>query len=182
MLTGDFIKCCGFVTKLIYVINKNATELEDRLGYNRGRLDAGWMLLLLKEPVRPNEFELGGMSYFSGGRIGHPDLGDARPTVEDDYARTIGDPGRIKAQQAQEVFVTSGVNRIAKVIPIAGRDGRMSDADAFPVGHGIPQWRLTADKLFIVAAVLQRGARHLGGGADGPIPAMWIDPAWAKTL
>jgi hypothetical protein len=177
---GEFTKARGFVTRLIFVINKSASYLEDAIGYHRGRLSKGWSLLLLKEKVAPSEIVLAGYSYFSGGRIGHPMRGDVRETVE---AQALGflDLGRVK-QSLADSFVLTGPQRIVKVIPATRHDDAMPEPEQYPVGRGIPQWILTADKTFIVAATVRADMDYLGGGPDGGRAGFWVDPRKAHTL
>lgn len=177
---GQFIKAKGFVTRLIFVINKSSDQLEDLIGYHRGRLARGWSLLLLKETVAPSEIVLAGYSHFSGGRIGGPQEGLTRETVET-HAAGFLDMGRVK-QSLAESFVIEGPQRIVKVIPATGHDPAMAEPDQYPVGLGIPQWILTAEKTFIVAATVQPGMRYLGGGPDAGRTGFWIDPRQAMTL
>jgi len=177
---GTFLKAKGFVTRLIFVINQPARELEARIGYHRGRLDAGWSLLLLKEPVAPGEIVLAGYSHLSGGRIGPPMEGVSRPTVEADAKRFL-DLARVKRSLA-EGFVLTGPERIVKIIPATGHDDRMREPDQYPVGTGIPQWILTAEKTFIVAATVGPGMGYLGGGPDSGRRGFWVDPHAGRTL
>jgi len=177
---GTFLKAKGFVTRLIFVINQPARALEARIGYHRGRLDGGWSLLLLKETVAAEEIVLAGYSHFSGGRIGHPREGAARPTVEADAARFL-DMARVKRSLA-ESFVLEGHERIVKIIPAAGHDTAMREPDQYPVGTGIPQWILAAEKTFIVAATVGPGMRYLGGGPDSGRSGYWVDPHAVRTL
>lgn len=177
---GAFLKAKGFVTRLIFVINRPARALEEAIGYHRGRLDKGWSLLLLKERIEPNDIVLAGYSHFSGGRIGHPRHGNARPTVEAQAAGWL-DLDRVKRSLA-ESFVLEGPERIVKLIPAAAHDPAMAEPDQYPVGSGIPQWILAREKTFIVAATVQPGAAYLGGGPDAARPGFWVDPHKAKTL
>lgn len=177
---GVFLKAKGFVTRLIFVINRPARALEDAIGYHRGRLDQGWSLLLLKEPVSPGDIALAGYSHFSGGRIGHPRHGSTRPTVEAEAARWL-DLDRVKTSLA-ESFVLEGPERIVKLIPASAHDPGMAEPEQYPVGRGIPQWILTREKTFIVAATVQPGSAYLGGGPDTARPGFWVDPHKAKTL
>ena len=85
----------GNFTKAIYLRSQPASEIERRLGYGAGRLARGWWLLFALEKPSPDNFEYGGYTHFSGGRIGHPSLGNARPSVEGQCA-CRGRPNRGK--------------------------------------------------------------------------------------
>ena len=177
---GTFLKAKGFVTRLIFVINQPARELEARIGYHRGRLDGGFSLLLLKEKVKPEEIVLAGYSHFSGGRIGHPREGASRPTVEADAGHLL-DMARVKRLLAEH-FALEGPERIVKIIPATGHDPAMREPDQYPVGSGIPQWILIAEKTFIVAATVGPGMSYLGGGPDSGRSGFWVDPRAVRTL
>jgi len=177
---GTFLKAKGFVTRLIFVVNGPARELEARIGDHRGRLDRGWSLLLLKEKVAPGEIALAGYSHLTGGRIGPPEQGLARQTVEADAAGFL-DMGGVKRSLA-ESFVFAGPQRIVKIIPATGHDPAMREPDQYPVGSGIPQWILLTEKTFIVAATVAPGMTYLGGGPDAGPAGFWVDPRAANTL
>jgi hypothetical protein len=177
---GDTFKRTGCVTRLISVINQPPAELARRLGYNPGRLSAGWALLLLKEQLKAGDFRFAGYTHFSGGRIGHPALGDSRTAVHDDLGALLANPNDFAARFAQSSMPLSGSERIVKIIPLSDPDPALSDADLYPVGSGIPQWILIEPKLFLVSVVVRPGMVHLGGGVDLP-EGFWVDPAKAKT-
>jgi hypothetical protein len=63
----------GCLTRLIDVINKEPSYLEDLVGFHRGRLSEGYyFLLLLRQRFEPEQFEFFGYTYMSGGKIGLP--------------------------------------------------------------------------------------------------------------
>ena len=174
---GRMVETKGYVTRLNSVVNQPADELERRLGYNRGRLAAGWALLLLTQPVAGTDFRFAGYTYFSGGRIGDPKLGKVRPDVHDDLQGGLADPAGFARKFAAERFPITGPERIVRIVPVAGPDPVLSEHDLYPVGTGIPQWNLTVDKWFLVATVVRPGS---GGGSLRP--GFWIDPVRAQTL
>ncbi len=169
---GETHKADGFFGKLRWLVNKPADELEQRIGYGSGRLSQGWWLLLLMEPIGPDDFEFAGHSHLSGGRIGHPRLGNGRVTAHDDLRGILSPEGfRRQQQNLATSFTTAGVDRVAKIVPRSGDDG------AYPPGTGIPQWRLLVPKSFIVAASVPAGHKYLGGGAG-----FWVDPHVAQRF
>ena len=177
---GRMVACKGYVTRLISVINKPAGELERCLGYNRGRLEAGWALLLLKQPISGTDFRFAGYTYFSDGRIGDPRLGKTRPDVHDDLQGLLANPADFSRKFAAERFPLTGVERIVRIIPISAPDPTMAAPDLYPVGTGVPQWILTVEKRFLVATVVRSGS-SAQGGAHLP-RGFWIDPVRAQTL
>jgi hypothetical protein len=65
MTTG----CC---THALLLRGKSLTELEDVLGYQRGRLAAGATILFLEALPTADCFQLAGYTYFSDGAVqGH---------------------------------------------------------------------------------------------------------------
>ena len=180
---GGLVLAGGFVTPLLWLINKPPSDIEARIGYAPGRLGAGFVLLFLKEQVAGDEFAYAGHSHFSGGRIGHPRLGESRERVETDLARLVSDVAAMRRRQAATIFQLFGSHRIVKLVPIAPEDPRRPDHENYPVGSGIPQFILTVEKLFVAGCVVRGGRKHLGGGADRPLPAgFWIDPHKAQRL
>jgi len=162
----------GFIARLIHVVNQPAAELEQRLGFRTGRLGQGWMLLLLKESIAPGEFAFAGYTNSSGGRskvttpsgIEHTPIEDqvrARSTAIDEKLGT----GWFKQQKdLAGSFVLTGSQRIVKVVPHMPHMAGIPDDVQYPPGTGVPQWILTKEKQFLVAAVIGRGGTYAGGG------------------
>ncbi len=178
---GTRLRAKGCITRLHFVINRPGEQLEDILGYHRGRLKQGWALLLMTEPAGPNDYVFAGHTHFSGGRIGHPNGGDARLSADDSLRQMLGLQGfdRMRARIAGEMTI-SGPERIAKIIPAIGHDDDMSAPDQYPPGGGAPQWILTAEKDFIVAAVVPAGHFYRGGGPGSG--GFWVEPKGTHTL
>jgi hypothetical protein len=171
----------GCITRLHFVINQPTDEIERRIGYSRGRLDGGWWLLLLTEPVQAGDFEFFGYSNSSGGRSGHPMGGPARQAIQDSLHQQLGGAGFLRKEKEIAAAMTiSGPERIAKILPRSGEDPAIPANEAwrhYPPGSGIPQWRLVTSKRFVVAADIADGHRYCGGGAG-----FWLDPQAAKTM
>ena len=182
---GGMVRSKGFVTRLNSVVNQPADELERRLGYNRGRLAAGWALLLLK-PLKPEDrvvgadFRFAGYTHFSGGRIGDPRLGSARPNVHAELKRNLANPARFADEFAAQRFPVTGPERIVRIVPISAPDPVLAESALYPTGAGVPQWILTVEKWFLVATVVRSGS-PAPGSAHLP-PGFWIDPVRAQTL
>ncbi len=153
------VRIDGFVTQLIGLLGKSTAELEKILGYGAGRLQEGYTLLLLADTIGPNDFELRGMTTFPDGVPRGQPLNarlNTEAMVRGSLSQVAADRGRfdaLKAQQAREIFVTSGPKRIAKVMPVRG-------GAEYPPGSGIPQWRIGPNKKnFIIGAHVGRGER-----------------------
>ena len=76
-------------TKALYLRSQPSGECERGLGYGPGRLSQGWWLLFALERPTSDNFEFGGYTHFSGARIGHPSLGNTRPTVEEELQKDL---------------------------------------------------------------------------------------------
>ncbi|NKC32817.1 hypothetical protein [Falsiroseomonas selenitidurans] len=182
---GDFTQATGFFTRLIAVVGQPPNELERRLGFHAGRLAQGWMLLALKEAIAPGEFAFAGYTNSAGGRTAATlpsgvtlpvGIDEAMRSRSSEIDRRLG-AGWYGAQRSlAESFVLTGPQRIVKVVPRMRHMAAMPDEEQYPPGSGVPQWILLKPKRFIVAAIVRPSAMHLGGGADGPIPARWADP------
>lgn len=144
-------KLKGYVTKAKFIRGQSAGELEARLGFRKGRLNGGWRLYFLDEMPRPDDFEYRGYSQMSGGvERGHnPARSDGR-TAEDRLRGSGADLMRLKERTVREVFAISGSERLAKVVP---NDPATGEND-YPPGTGIPQWQLTRELVFHLAAKL----------------------------
>ena len=158
MKVGDKVSMGGYFTRLLWVAGQPANELEDRIGYHRGRLAQGYLFLAITETIRADEIELVGHSHFSGGRIGHPSLNN-RMSAEDSLRRNIGDAGiQVQRQKIATLLNAGGSDTGVKVLPQIRHDPAMSNAAQYPVGTGIPQFNLTAKKIFsVIASVPARG-------------------------
>jgi hypothetical protein len=178
---GNMVTADGCITRLRSVINQPSDEIERRIGYSAGRLDGGWWLLLLMDSVQAGEFEFFGYSNSSGGRSGHPQEGDGRETVEASLRGMLTPSGfRKKQEEIAAGMASSGPDRIAKILPRSGEDPTIPASEAwrhYPPGSGIPQWRLTVAKQFVVAADIPDGRVFRGGGAG-----FWLDPKRAQTM
>ncbi len=146
----------GFFSKAIYARGVAPEEVEDRLGFHRGRLAAGWSLAVMEKLPGAADFEFAGYTHWSGGVAqGHlpspPDPRTAEQRLHDDGC----DVERLKLRVIAEVFTLSGAHRLAKVIP-ATEDGD------YPQGTGVPQWRLVAPMPFRTLAVMGPGERYMG--------------------
>ncbi len=147
----------GNFTRAQYLRARRSNELERRLGYGPGRLASGWWLLFALEKPRPQDFEFGGYTHFSGSRIGDPRLGDARPHVEQNLAALLGGTGGVEALKPKLIaqLQLMGHQRLAKVIPVA----RGAD---YPVGTGIYQCNIKSPIRCRVAAFVRPGGTYLG--------------------
>jgi hypothetical protein len=147
----------GNFTKAFYLRAKKGDELEKLIGYGAGRLAKGWWLLFALEKPLAVDFQFGGYNHFSGSRIGHPSLGEARPTVDESLAKELGGEVGLRKKKVSHIAALeiSGPQRLAKVLPVA------AGAD-YPVGPGIYQCNITKPILCEVAAFIPPGGEYVG--------------------
>ena len=170
---GQIIQSAGCVTRLQDIIGREPNELEQLIGYHRGRLAQGYYIAVLKERLQPGEFNFAGYTHLSGGKYGLPDpqkrqaVNDARINVHDNLRNNIGQSG-IDAQQRQitAAIPLTGVERLAKCMPkIMHSDAMEKDPSLplqYPRGDGIKQYILTVKKNFLIAAEVDPGGAIRG--------------------
>ena len=146
----------GYVTLAKFCLGRRAAELSQILGFNGDALSGGYWFCLLADTVRPDEFAYRGYTHFSGG-VPAGQAGNAGLTTEEMLTRELGqtpaDQGRLAAMKrrtVETIFQGVGPDRVAKVIP-------KNRPDAYPAGHGAPQWELLVPKRFDVVADLGPG-------------------------
>lgn len=162
----------GFLTRLDWTIRSKTELIEDNLGYHRGRLSHGFYLLLLKELVRAEDFEFGGIAMFSGGRTGlpsnAPDLEKERRRISDVMKERDGKEhyDYMRGQHAKS-YVLDGPERLVKIVPCLDHDPTMGAADQYPRSlYVTPQIILTKPKNFFVAAEIHGGVWRLWNGVE----------------
>ena len=155
---GSITQAKGCVTRLIDVNNRSQQELEDRVGFRRGRLAKGYYILVLKERLTPEDIQFFGYTYMSGGKHGLPSNDPAvergRKSAEQALIEQLGQQGlkSLKAMRARE-HQLSGSERLVKIIPEIRHDELMGPADQYPAAPGgIMQLNLVRPKAFLVAA------------------------------
>jgi hypothetical protein len=176
---GYEVRMTGYVTQLIWLINKSSQELERSLGYSSGSLSQGWALYVLTEGVGPRDFIYQGRSRYSGGMA-----------YDRDATQQLRDVGMIngnetmrvrrvdqlryqmfvntKDEMAFDCFLTNenvklnqrkGSHRIAKLVPLS----RVNDYPDSP-GNGVPQWEIVVPKTFFCIAVVGPDRKYMAGG------------------
>jgi len=150
----------GDFTMLKYIENLNAADLERAVGFHRGRLNEGFLIVELAESeiLLPQDFELKASSRWSGGKMACVG-GD---NIDELLVNRGQDPVALKAKVAS-FFSRRGGNTPAKVLPNRHHDANCHypDAEALSPGvrSGIPQFRLTKEsggKNFIVVREAHR--------------------------
>lgn len=146
LAVGQRVELTGYFTKR-HVLGDLAdgAELERRLGFGPGSLRAGWWVLFMAGmPPTANEFELGGYTHFSDSRVrGHVDPDGEH--VEQWLRSHAIDVSRQREAHVRR-FVLSGPERIVKI-----RSRVPCQSWWHPDPNPVPQWKLTAEKTFVVA-------------------------------
>ena len=182
MVVGDRKTLTGDVTKLGAINAKAPPLVEEMLGYGAGRLARGYWICLLSGRLTPGDFELGGNTLRSGGKLGLPqqsrEADDRRVRVHKQILEEYGAAGYVALQNSALRDITAtGPHRIAKVVPVQRHSDDSTPADQYPMGGGALQWTLLAPgKLFLVAAFVDAQAQaHTPGFTVGIAPAAPYD-------
>jgi len=163
---GQETRATGYVLRLDAIRGQPPAELERRLGYRVGRLAQGWRLLFLLERPAPEQVELRGYTHWSDGApSGHllPEAARAGRRAEDllqsQHGFSAQDLLKTKRGIIDRYFLLQGPSRIVKVLPVITH----SDAETYPPGTGIQQWRLAEPPLrFRVKALVPPGQAYTG--------------------
>jgi hypothetical protein len=166
----------GNVTTLEQIGPRPASTIENALGFGAGRLSDGYWILLLKQPLTPDDFEFDGTTLRSGGREGLPAATSAadtaRPRVHDRMKTEYGDAGYLDLQKrALASVMITGSRRIAKVIPERGHDVAMAPNHQYPMGGGGLQWVLRNKCRFLVALHVDRAGKATAPGFSTSLAA-----------
>jgi hypothetical protein len=128
----------GFFTLKLYLLGQTLREIEQRMGFDAGRLSLGaWFATPLGIPSE-DEFELAGYSQVAGHH------------TREQYGDNLNNPGTDGEKQAYAIqkrnviqgWQLYGTNQLIKVLPMIGHSINMSDDFQYPPGTGIPQWKM----------------------------------------
>lgn len=162
LVLGSEVFRQGNVTQNTWVGPRPAHALEQSLGFEPGRLAAGWAVLVLKEPLGPLDFEFDGITLRSGGREGLPAASweeDAlRPRVHDRVLGEQGEPGYRRMQRWSLASIPeTGPQRLVKVSPVTPHSQAVAPDRQYPMGGGGLQWKLIRPCRFLVAMTVDAG-------------------------
>ncbi len=153
LVQGDF-------TMLKYLLNRSAEELERHVGFEAGRLSAGFRIVVLPpgELLQADDFELGASTRWSGDELTAGGDGDLEPgSLIADNARALlaargQDVDGLKAKVAA-FFLKERGNTPAKVVPQWAHESWMRYPDATVLDgvkrSGIPQFKLIKPRTFV---------------------------------
>ena len=128
----------------MFLFDKPATELENKLGYAPGTLAAGWSLLSPSMPIAPSNIDLRGSTRWPEGKM--PNGKEINSII----ASRLDVPA---AQKKLATFFDRGLDRRpAKVLP-------KLDPIAYPPARpiGIPQFKLRNPVNWVVLADVKPG-------------------------
>lgn len=165
LAVGTAHQMTGFCTHVFLLRGKPLTELEDILGYRRGRLTPGATILFLEALPTPDDFQLAGYTYFSDGTVqGHK----LAPADRDPYrmesllkAELGWSDLQLRTHKRKMIgtkLVISGRERLAKVIPVTAHTA----GEEYPPGKGIFQLKVVRPLRFRVKASIAPGQKWLG--------------------
>lgn len=144
----------GDFTMLKYIENLPPSALERTIGFHKGRLDQGFLIVVLadNEIMRPSDFELKASTRFSGGKLACSE-GD---NITDVLHARGQDPDALRAKVAT-YFLRERGNYPAKVLPNRLHDEQCFYPHAEALGpglkSGVPQFHLkqsSGGKNFVV--------------------------------
>ncbi|MCV0397431.1 MAG: hypothetical protein K5872_16410 [Rhizobiaceae bacterium] len=141
-LTGD-------VTTVDKIGPRPPQALATMLGINPARFAQGYSIAVLAEKLEPEDFEFGGTTLRSGGRLGLPlrdETADQNRTrVHDQIVKERGQTGYQQLQkQVLAGIPLKGPRRIAKVLTELRHQASMTPDIQYPMGGGALQWKIVA--------------------------------------
>jgi hypothetical protein len=155
MYTSGFMTISGGdFTMLHYVQHLGASELERTVGFAKGRLDQGFLIVALAddELLGPDDFELGASTRFSGAVIKKD--ADGKGIGIGHLLQARGQDVRLLKQKVAAFLASRGDRRPAKILPnLRHTDGMIyPDAEARGPGlrSGVPQFKLLVPKKFTI--------------------------------
>jgi hypothetical protein len=145
----------GDFTMLKYLIGLDAAQLERTVGFDKGRLDSGFLIVALAadEKLAPADFSLKASSRWSAGLVRAHASSEPGIDINDILATRGQDIGLLKERVAR-FLNQGGGNRPAKVLPNLRHSEGMKypDAEARAPGvwGGVPQFHLDAPRRFLI--------------------------------
>jgi hypothetical protein len=155
----------GFCTHAFLLRGKSLSDLEKSLGYRSGRLASGARILFLEQLPQPDDFELAGYTYFSGGAVqghklgpGERDANRMEALLNSEHGWSDDQIRKYKQRMIGNKIVISGAERLAKLVACTP-NGPLED---YPPGSGVFQLKITRRLLFRVKANIAPSEKWLG--------------------
>lgn len=162
---GTLHQTTGFCTHAFLLRGKSLNDLEDLLGYRRGRLAGGATVLFLEKLPTPDDIQLAGYTYFSDGAVQGHKLSpvDRDPYRMESLLRSeLGwSDAQLRAHKQKMIgtkIVIAGHERLAKLAPATGH----SPGEEYPPGKGIFQVKVVRLLPFRVKDTIAPGHKWLG--------------------
>jgi hypothetical protein len=143
---GDVKYLSGDVTTLNWIGARPGRDIEVNLGFGSGRLAQGYLIAVLVEPLEVGDFEFGGTTMRSGGRVGLPASSNADDQLRTRVHDIMGQRGQAGYDDLQRRTLATvqirGPQRIAKVLPATPHDNAVAPSLQYPMGGGGLQWKI----------------------------------------
>lgn len=155
MSIAGIITTRGYFTTLKHIESLNAAELERAVGYETGRLAAGFIVVRLADDqvIGPGDFRLEASTRWSGGTVNSKDPDKAGGNVERVLSTRGQDVEMLKGKVAA-FFARRGPDTPAKVLPTlldaVGMKYPHGQALGPAIRSGVPQFYLEQDRRFVV--------------------------------
>ena len=148
MNINEMIEVRGCITQERYIKGRSLPELEQLLGFAKGRLDNGIVVAALIQLPNINQFELLGYT-----QIAEHNFKDIDPKKLD--------VNKLKEMVMKEVFTLVGNKRLVKVISNTPHNAKIDNDTQYPPGQGIPQWKLSTALPARVSGIVAKGKVYL---------------------
>lgn len=136
----------GCITQEHYIKGRSLSDLEQILGFERGRLQAGIVVAALIQVPNINQFQLLGYSQVAEHKFKGNDKGL--------------DINKLKEMVMKDVFTTIGHKRLVKVIANKPHNAGKDNDVQYPPGQGVPQWKLTTPLPARITGVVLPGKMY----------------------
>lgn len=120
----------GCFTQEKFLKGRSLSEIEDILGFHKGRLSKGMKIVALENVPNSSQFDFLGYSNIAEHKF-------------DKETLKKFDVNKLKQLVINESFATTGPNRLVKVLPSVPHANDMDNDTQYPSGQGAPQWKLT---------------------------------------
>lgn len=143
---NTIIQRAGFVTQDKYLRGRTLREIEEILGFHKGRCSEGLYLARVLSLPFPDQFELKGYTLLAEHQQKDGYLGKNGPEF---------DEAKLK-RMVYDSWGTQGPPQLIKAIPAVPHNNDLPDDFQYPSGWGVPQWKLTTRTNMEVIAFIDR--------------------------
>jgi hypothetical protein len=147
MNINEMIEVRGCITQERYIKGRSLAQLEQLLGFAKGRLDNGIIVAALIQLPNINQFQL----------LGYTQVAEHKFKGIDPKKL---DENKLKELVLKEAFTLVGYKRLVKVIANTPHNAKVDNDTQYPPGQGIPQWKLTSALPARVTGIVTRGKAY----------------------